>query len=252
MRTASLWQRVSTVIDGMRGRARGVGMPVQARERAAARPRSPDAALAALERGNARFVSGRMKHPRSAAHFRAGLEDGQHPFATIVGCSDSRVPPELIFDEGFGDLFVIRVAGNIVDTDVTASVEYAIDHLETPLVVVLGHDHCGAVTAAVQHARGTLAGEPPELISLLRHIEPGLAPWFGEASLERLVRDAVRQNVQHAMATLLQVGDVARAVSHGRVRVVGAIYDLHSGAVRFLPRGQDTRRHQLAGDAGNV
>lgn len=210
---------------------------------ARARPRTGPAALALLRAGNARFVHGDMDHPHSAASFRAGLEEGQHPFATIVGCSDSRVPPELIFDEGFGDLFVIRVAGNVVDTDVTASVEYGVDHLHTPLMVVLGHEGCGAVTAAVQHMRGELpeGSEPPEILALLDHIEPGLAHVAAGHPLHDTVHIAVEDNVRTAMAELLQVPDLQRAVAAGRAQVVGAIYDLHSGSVRFLdaPTGGD-------------
>ena len=102
---------------------------------------APETSAHAIERlasGNARFVSGKLRHPHSANEWRKRLIDGQAPFATILGCSDSRVPPELLFDQGFGDLFVIRVAGNVIDTDVVGSIEYGVDHLKTKLVVVMG------------------------------------------------------------------------------------------------------------------
>lgn len=197
-------------------------------------PETWQEALEALQRGNERFVNGTMDHPHSAASFRQGLEEGQHPFATIVGCSDSRVPPELIFDEGFGDLFVIRVAGNVIDTDVTASAEYGIDRLGTRLLVVLGHEGCGAVTAAVQHARGELVGAPPELLSLLSHIEPGLGDASNDTTLEAAVKRGVEDNVRHAIAELRRVDDIRQAVIEGRVHILGAIYDLHTGRVRYL------------------
>ena len=113
-------------------------------------PKDGDEAMARLLAGNERFVSGKLNHPHTAADWRKRLIGGQNPFVTIIGCADSRVPPELLFDLGFGDLFVIRVAGNVIDTDVAGSVEYGVDHLATKLVVVMGHEGCGAVTAALQ------------------------------------------------------------------------------------------------------
>src|SRR3954451_10886779 len=110
---------------------------------------SADQALSRLLAGNERFVAHKERHPDESAGRRRELVSGQHPFAVILGCSDSRVAPELLFDEGLGDLFVIRVAGNIVDDDILASIEYAVEHLGTKLVVVLGHEKCGAVSAAV-------------------------------------------------------------------------------------------------------
>src|SRR5262249_17010632 len=106
-------------------------------------------AIERLKAGNQRFVSGKITHPHSGAKPRAELTTGQHPFAVIRGCSTSRVPAELVFDQGFGDLFVVRVAGNVAGEDETGSVEYAVNHLQAPLVLVLGHEQCGAVTAAL-------------------------------------------------------------------------------------------------------
>lgn len=201
-----------------------------------ARPTDADAALAALRHGNRRFVSGAMQHPRMDADVRAQLEAGQRPLATVLGCSDSRVPPEMIFDEGFGDLFVIRVAGNVVGTNVMASVEYGVEHLQTPLLVVLGHEHCGAVTAAVKHMCGELPedSEPPEILELVQHMEPGLVHVHDDEPLDEAVHQAVDDNVRHTMRELLEVPHIARAVAEGRLTVVGAIYDLDGGEVRFL------------------
>jgi carbonic anhydrase len=193
-------------------------------------------ALSILKAGNIRFSEGHAAHPHTDARFRRQLENEQHPLATVLGCSDSRVPPELIFDEGFGDLFVVRVAGNIVDVDVSASVEYAVDHLRAPLLVVLGHEGCGAVTAAIEHLRGKLPSdkEPPEIFSLLSHIEPGLQRLGKQEDLQALVHVAVEENVRHSMQELAKVPDIRKAIATGQLQVVGAIYDLHTGQVRFL------------------
>ena len=112
---------------------------------------TPDRALTQLLRGNERFVAGWPDHPNQSARRRREVsEAGQHPFAIILSCADSRVPPEIIFDQGLGDLFIVRVAGNVLDDVVLGTIEYAVEHLQVPLVMVLGHDKCGAVTAAVE------------------------------------------------------------------------------------------------------
>lgn len=196
-------------------------------------PVTADEALVRLEAGNARFVAGQPRHPHEKPDRRQALEVGQHPFAVVVGCSDSRVPPELIFDQGLGDLFVVRVAGNIVDTDVTASVEYAVDHLDAQLIVVLGHTHCGAVTATVDHL--TDAGnEPAEVVSLLYKIEPATIGLPAGLSRDELIDLAVKRNVELAVRRLSRVPDIHRRISRERVRIVGAIYDMHTGEVRML------------------
>jgi carbonic anhydrase len=115
---------------------------------------TPEQALAQLLAGNKRYVSSQLKHPHQDLNRRHDLEKSQHPFACILSCSDSRVAPEIVFDEGLGDLFVVRVAGNIVDSAVTGSIEYAVEHLGTPIVLVMGHERCGAVQATIE------GGEP--------------------------------------------------------------------------------------------
>lgn len=191
---------------------------------------SPGDALKALVDGNRRFVEGTPKHPHEGQVWRKHLTAGQHPFATILGCADSRVPPELLFDEGFGDLFVIRVAGNVVDPDVTGSVEYAVDHLHTHVVMVMGHEGCGAVTAAIGHHER----EPTELRHLLDAIAPvkKVIPKGMDHTHE--IGFAVEENVRRQVKKLRAVPDIASAIARGETRVVGGIYDLETGRVRVL------------------
>jgi len=186
-----------------------------------------------LVAGNARFVAGNPEHGHEARGWRAGLEAAQHPFATIIGCSDSRVPIELLFDQGFGDLFVIRVAGNLVARDEAGSVEYAVNHLHTPIVAVIGHESCGAVTAALG-THEQITSEPPELRDLLASIHIGIPERIHDLPLDRSVAIGVEANVRNAMSQLLIAPSVWRAVAAGNTRVVGGIYDLHTGAVRWL------------------
>jgi carbonic anhydrase len=187
-------------------------------------------ALQQLQNGNARFVAGKPQHPHETADWRHALEEGQHPFAVVLGCSDSRVPPELIFDQGFGDLFVVRVAGNVVDTDVTASVEYAIDHLGTQLIVVMGHTHCGAVTATLDHL-STAEGEPAEVVSLLYRIEPAIIGIPEDLPREERIKRAVKRNVELAVRRLSRVPDLRRSINAGKIKIVGAVYHMHTGKV---------------------
>ena len=200
------------------------------------RPDSAEAALKALTQGNARFVVGDSIHPHESADYRASLAKAQHPFATILACSDSRVTPVLIFDQGIGDLFVIRVAGNIVDDDVAGSIEYAVDHLQTKLLVVMGHENCGAVTAAYHTfvARDLQEREPHEIETLLNHIEPALRKLDHEKSEAEQIADGVEANVQEAIDQLMHKHDLHEAHESGRLKVVGAIYSLRTGEVRFL------------------
>ena len=150
-----------------------------------------------------------------------------------MGCSDSRVTPELIFDQGLGDLFVIRVAGNVVDIDVAASVEYAADHLGTRLIVVMGHSHCGAVTATIDHLSDT-GGEPAEVVSLLYRIEPPIMGLPRELTREERIGLAVKRNMKLAVRRLSRVPALHRSTRAGRVKIVGAIYDVRTGKVEIL------------------
>jgi carbonic anhydrase len=190
-------------------------------------------ALQRLRDGNRRFVADELEHPHESRDWRAAIETGQHPFAVILGCADSRVPPELVFDQGFGDLFVVRVAGNIVDVDVTASVEYAVDHLDTRLVVVMGHTQCGAVKAALDHLTDSMA-EPDEVVSLLYRIEPALKDLPRELDPQHKADLAVKHNVELAVQRLSQVPDLMKSLKSGKLTIVGGVYDMHSGKVEFL------------------
>lgn len=192
---------------------------------------TPAEALQRLQEGNQRYVSGWRLHPRQGADRRAAVLPGQQPFAVVLTCSDSRVPPEIIFDQGLGDLFVIRVAGNVVDEIGLASVEYAVAHLHTPLVVVLGHTRCGAITAA-------LAGGPPEghLPALMALLEPTVAPLRGGTS--EVVDQAARLNARR-MAEQLSTAQpiLAPRVRAGDLQIVAACYHLDNGEVELLAPG---------------
>ncbi len=189
---------------------------------------TPDEALAKLMAGNERYVAARVEHPRQDAARRAELGNRQNPFAIILGCSDSRVPPEVIFDQGLGDLFIIRVAGNIVDDVVLGSIEYAAEHLHTPLIVVLGHSKCGAVSATV--AGGELAGHLP---SLAKTIQPAVDR--AKTQSGDLINNSIRENAL-LMAGQLRSSEplLAKLVKAGKLEVLAARYDLDSGKVDLL------------------
>jgi len=201
---------------------------------AAAPGLSADEALKLLKDGNCRFMEGRAIHPRQDAA-RRGLTfgQGQHPLATVLSCADSRVPVEIIFDQGIGDLFVVRVAGNVAATDELGSMEYAVDHLGVPLVVVLGHSQCGAVAAVVEGAKlpgslGPLLAPIKLAVSKAREENPG-------AATEALIDAAVRNNVFQAMEDVLRLSPVIKAkVKAGEVKLMGAIYELDTGEVQWL------------------
>ncbi len=186
--------------------------------------------LQALKEGNRRYVTGRAQHPRQDAARRQETCPQQRPFAVILGCSDSRVPPELIFDQGIGDLFVIRTAGHVVDRAALGSVEYAMEHLGVPLVVVLGHTHCGAVTAAVHSAP---AEDAPHIGYLVEAILPAVrqtADLPGDP-----VANAIDTHIRLTVEALVAASPVlAERSRSGALRIVGARYDLESGEVVWL------------------
>jgi carbonic anhydrase len=190
---------------------------------------TPDQALEKLMEGNKHYASSHSQHPHQNARRRHELEKDQHPFACILSCSDSRVPPEIVFDEGLGDLFVVRVAGHIVDNAVTGSIEYAVEHLGTKLVLVLGHERCGAVQA-------TLGGGEPgtHIQSLVEAISPAVTD--AKKKPGEPLANAVRANVQLVVQQLRQSGPIlADQVRDHRIRIVGAVYELDSGSVLLLP-----------------
>jgi carbonic anhydrase len=196
-------------------------------------PRNAAEARQRLMDGNKRFVAGQSIHGHASGEWRKGLSAGQRPFAAILGCSDSRVPTELVFDQGFGDLFVIRVAGNVIATDVVGSLEYAAYHLHVPLLMVLGHEGCGAVTAALD-AKFKRAHEPERIEALVRMIEPGLKDIDARLPPQKQLSAAVEANVRWSMQQLAELPEAKRALKEKRFELVGAVYELATGRVRLL------------------
>ena len=196
-------------------------------------PITADEALARLRQGNDRFVAGSLSSDHEDAAWRNTLIAGQQPFATILSCSDSRVPPELVFDQGFGDLFVNRVAGNVVDADILGSIQYAVVHLHTPLVLVLGHESCGAVTAALGSA-SERSKEAKEIQELLSRILPSLKGIDPKLSLSEQVSKGVEANVRASVVKLQNAADLKAKIASGHLKIVGGVYDLETGKVRLL------------------
>jgi carbonic anhydrase len=191
----------------------------------------PDEALQVLLEGNQRFVAGRLTAPGQIVARRNEVAPSQAPIAAIVGCSDSRVPPELVFDQSLGDLFVTRLAGNIVDEAAQGSLEFAVDGLGASLIVVLGHQRCGAVAAAVQAVQGgAVAGY---LSYLVETIAPAARLALGRPG--DVVDNAIRANVERVVSQLAAAEPVlAGGVREGRLRIVGAYYSLDTGVVSLL------------------
>jgi carbonic anhydrase len=190
--------------------------------------------LERLIAGNGRFVRGEARFPTVQKDVLAELAKGQRPSATIIGCSDSRVPPELVFDAGFGELFIVRIAGNVISPEVMGTLQYAAVHLHTPLFVVLGHEGCGAVEAAVaMQAQGTR--ERAHITLLLQGILPGLPNPDATLTKEKQIAVAVEANVRWSMHQLLDTPEGQARMAEGIVKLVGAVYDLKTGCVRFLP-----------------
>ena len=214
--------RVATVL----AQAAAAGPPAAAR--------SPEALL--ME-GNARYVSGHATHPNQNAERRTEEASTQHPFAVVVSCSDSRVSPEIVFDQGIGDLFVVRTAGNRLDDLVLASVEYAVDHLHCPLVVVLGHERCGAISAALDAEKGAGGDHGHDAPAVASHI-PALVKALHDAVAEAKgkpgdpVENAVLANIRIVTRDLpVQSPLLAERVKAGALQVIGLRYDLDTGAV---------------------
>lgn len=186
-------------------------------------------ALDRLTTGNKRFVAGALTHPAQSASRRTETAAGQHPFAIVLTCADSRLSPEIIFDQGIGDLFVVRNAGNLLSDHVIGSIEYAVEHLHASLVVVLGHSKCGAVSAAVA------GGEAPGHIkSIVATLAPAAAA--GKKKPGDPVENAVRIGAKLSAAALAQAEPIlSEFVKAGKVKVVAARYDISSGEVEVFP-----------------
>lgn len=196
-------------------------------------PIGADEALARLMEGNARFLRGEPRFTRTSMAGLADLVEGQHPFAVILGCSNSRVPPELIFDVKFGDLFVIRVAGNVVSPEVWGSLQYAGTHLKTQLFMVLGHEGCGAVQAALA-TKFQGAQERSRIRLLLQNMLPGLAEIDPQLPPQQKLDRAVEANVRWSVRQFLDTPEGRARMAEGRVKVVGAVYEIATGRVRLL------------------
>jgi carbonic anhydrase len=190
---------------------------------------SPAAAIAKLKEGNGRYIAGNLQHPSRTEQRCPELASIQHPFAVILTCSDSRVAPEIIFNQGLGDLFVIRVAGNVISDEVAGSIEYAVDYLGTRLIVVMGHQTCGAVKAA----REAIAGQrdaPGHIKSIVKRIKPAV-----EATPNGDLEPTVKANVKHAVQALRSSTPILKSkVDSGEVRIIGTYYSIETGAVSFF------------------
>ncbi|WP_229075606.1 carbonic anhydrase [Actinoplanes sp. DH11] len=199
--------------------------------RTAPTPDTPRRALEAILAGNRRFASGHSRHPHQDLARVRETAPAQHPFVIVLGCADSRVPPEVLFDQGLGDVFDNRVAGNIVDDLLLGSIEYAVEEFAPPLIVVLGHERCGAVSATLNAIRtgGTAPGHIGTIVSALR---PIVTPYVNDPDG---VEHAVRANVRAQAAALVSTSEIVReSVDHGRTAVVGARYDLESGRMTLV------------------
>jgi carbonic anhydrase len=196
-------------------------------------------ALDRLREGNGRFVAGVRREPAAEQSARRmELASGQEPFATILGCSDSRVPAEIVFDQGLGDLFVIRIAGNIVAASQIGSVEFAAERFGTPLVVVLGHSQCGAILATVEALTRPATATTGHLDSIVNRVRPSVEALLAtdlRHDPTALVQQAVRANVR-ASANQLRHGSevLERRIQHDKLLVVGAEYSLETGIVEFF------------------
>ena len=209
---------------------------------------SPDEAIQMLKEGNARFVSGKSLHPHTdpARLIQAGSENqGDHAYATVITCSDSRVPVEILFDAGIMDIFVIRVAGNVIDVDEGGSIEYGLAHVNTPVFVVLGHTQCGAVTAVTEgmlgHGHALEINIPP----LVDNIEPAVKRAMEQhhelADSHDIIPYAIEDNVWQGVNDLFLRSPATRElVKDGKVKVIGAIYDVGTGKIEWLPENKVT------------
>jgi len=193
------------------------------------RPDISDAALGLLElkQGNQRFVEARMIHPDQNPETRLSVSKSQAPFAIVLSCSDSRLPPEVIFDQGLGDLFVVRVAGNIVDPAGMGSIEYAVGHLGTPLIVVLGHQNCGAVSATLEALQPPFEEPHGAVASLITAITPAVE--VAEKQPGDLLTNTIKANVDQSRDQILQSKELKSALDSGKLKVVTGYYSLDDG-----------------------
>ena len=206
---------------------------------------TPDQALKYLKDGNARYTTGKSQGPRRDAKRRAEtVSGGQHPFAIVLSCADSREPVEILFDQGIGDLFVVRVAGNVADVDELGTMEYGADHLGAPLIVVLGHTKCGAVTAVVkgEHVHGNIP-----------HLVDNIVPAANKVADKGITGDsaipeAIKANVMQSIEDTFKNSDILRErFTAGKLKIVGAVYDLEKGTVEWLGEHPDQGKLAASG-----
>lgn len=216
-----------------------------------AKGESNSALMSELNKGNSRFADGKNAFPHTGSIRRKETAKGQEPFATVLTCADSRVSPEFIFDQGIGDLFSIRVAGAVADTDEIGTIEYGVGHLKTPILIVMGHTKCGAVKAVCEGA---------EVSQNIRWLVDNIVPAVQRAKHEHpklqgdsLVDAAVEQNVAQSIQDILQRSkEVRERVAEGELTIYGAVYDIESGKVRWLGQ-KGSSGHKASGhsDGGN-
>lgn len=210
---------------------------------------TPDQALENLKSGNARFAEGKRTYPHQDAARIQEVVKGQHPYATIISCSDSRVPVEFLFDAGVGDLFIIRVAGNVCDTDEIGSIEYGTGHLGTPVLVVLGHTACGAVTAVVKKAE--VGGSIPKLVDNIIPAVEKAKKEHPNLKDDALIAEAITANVWQGIEDLFRRSEEVRHLAkEGKLKVVGATYHLDTGKVEWL--GAHPREKEFLKETGKT
>jgi carbonic anhydrase len=203
---------------------------------------TPDDALKSLIDGNARYVSKKAAHAHQDSSRRVEtFTDGQHPIVSVLGCADSRVPPEILFDQGIGDIFTVRVAGNVADVDEIGTLEYGAGHLGIPLIVVLGHTKCGAVTAVVKKEQvseniGKLVDNIVPAVNVVLKANP-------TASIDDQVKKSITANVKQSIEDILKNSkEIAEFVEAGKVKIVGALYDIESGKVQIMGTHPDQQK----------
>lgn len=208
---------------------------------------SPDSVIQLLKEGNQRFFSGKLTHPHLDKNrlFQAGTENqGDHAYATVITCSDSRVPVEAIFDAGIMDIFVIRVAGNVCDVDECGSIEYGLAHVNTPVLVVLGHTQCGAITAVTQAVKGDGHKFEKNIPPLVDNIQPAVKRAIEKnkhISGYKIIPYAIEENVWQSIEDLFMNSPATRdLVRERKAKVVGAIYNVGTGKVEWLPENKVT------------
>ncbi len=207
------------------------GMPVTTMPIPEADVTNPEAALERLLAGNERFAAGMAQDPNQSIVRRTLVAGGQRPFATIFSCVDSRVPPELVFDRGLGDLFVIRTAGHVIDNAVLGSLEFGVAELGIPLLMVLGHEKCGAVNATIEAIEQQMPA-PAQIGTLVEAITPAVEAAHGQSG--DLLDNAIRANTRLVVEQLVNTPILSAAVANGQLLIVGGRYDLDTGKVEMV------------------